>query len=100
MERLLDSTLDEAPALRELSLTAAAAGELVPLVGGDLSKALASQLEQRDVDGLRKWAADSPRAARHLGALLGSIPLDVDLLTLSPRVSSTLETTRLHPCPC
>jgi hypothetical protein len=87
MERLLDSTLDEAPALRELSLVSAAAGDLVPLVEGGLSKALASQFDQRDVDGLRKWATDSPRAAHNLSALLGSIPLDVDLLTLSPRSS-------------
>ena len=89
MERLLDSTLDEAPALRELSLASATAGELVPLMEGGLPKALASQFEQRDVDGLRKWATDSPRAAHNLCALLGSIPLDVDLLTLSPRVSNT-----------
>ena len=90
MERLLDTTLDEAPALRELSSASDAAGELVPLVEGGLPKALAAQLEQRDADALHKWATDSPLATQNLNALLASIPLDVDLLTLAPKVLGTL----------
>lgn len=80
MERLLDSTLDEAAALRDLSQASSSS-----VVEGGLPLALASQLEQRDPDALRKWATESTRTSDSLGALFASVPLDVDLLTLTPK---------------